>query len=148
MGTPKPLSRASRILLGLLELFIAIGGIAGGIGLVLDTSGANLGFTTAQLARSPFQDYLAPGLILLFLIGIGNLIGSASSFLRYRYTGELAVFLGGFLAVWIIVQMFWLGFASWLQPIYLLIGCIELLLGWRIRKGKPRQTPSEDNEPN
>lgn len=148
METPKPLSRTSIILLGLLELFIGIGGIAGGIGLVLDTSGANLGFTTAQLARSPFQDYLAPGLTLLFLIGIGNVIGSASSFLRYRYTGEVAIFLGGFLAVWIIVQVLWLGFASWLQPIYLLVGCVELLLGWHIRKGKPRQSTSQDNEPN
>jgi hypothetical protein len=148
MGTPKPLLRTSRILLGLLELFIAIGGIAGGVGLVLDTSGVNLGFTTMQLARSPFQDYLAPGLILLFLIGLGNLIGSVSAFLRYRYTGELALFLGGFLALWIIVQIFWLGFASWLQPIYLLIGCVEMLLGWRIIKGKPRQIPNKDNEAN
>ena len=144
MGTPKPLMRKSRLLLGLLQLFIAIGGIAGGIGLVREPSGANLGITLAQLARSPFHDYLVPGLTLLFLIGVGNLISSGASFLRYRYTGELGVFLGGFLAVWIIIQVVWLGLVSWLQPFYFLLGCGELLLGWRMRKNQLTQTPNDD----
>jgi hypothetical protein len=148
MATPKPLTRKSRLLLGLLQLFIAISGIAGGFGLVLEPSGANIGITTVQLARSPFQDYLVPGLTLLFVIGVGNLIASASSFLRYRYTGELGVFFGGFLAFWIIVQVVWLGLVSWLQPFYFLLGCGELLLGWRIRKSQPPQTPNDNNGQN
>ena len=145
MGTLQPHTRKSRLLLGLLQLFIAIGGLAGGVGLVLEPTGANLGISTTHLARSPFDDYLVPGLTLLFLIGVGNLIGSAASFFRYRYTGELGVFLGGFLAVWIIMQVVWLGLVSWLQPFYLLLGCGELLLGWRMRKRSVTQTPSDDN---
>jgi len=137
MGSSKSRLSKSTLLLGLLQLFIAIGGIAGGIGLVLEPSGMDMGMNTGVLARSPFQDYLVPGLMLLFIIGVGNLIGSAASFLRYRYSGELTVFLGGFLALWIILQVIWLGLVSWLQPVYFLLGCGELLLGWRLRENQP-----------
>ena len=105
MGSSKSRLSKSTILLGLLQLFIAIGGIASGVGLVLDPSGADMGLNTEVLTHSPFEDYLAPGLTLFFIIGIGNIIGSAASFLRYRYSGELMVFLGGFLALWIILQV-------------------------------------------
>ena len=137
MGSSKSRLSKSTILLGLLQLFIAIGGIASGVGLVLDPSGADMGLNTEVLTHSPFEDYLAPGLTLFFIIGIGNIIGSAASFLRYRYSGELMVFLGGFLALWIILQVIWLGLVSWLQPIYFLLGCGELLLGWRLRANQP-----------
>jgi len=137
MGSSKSRLSKSTILLGLLQLFIGIGGIAGGIGLVLEPSGADMGMNTEVLTRSPFQDYLVPGLTLLFIVGVGNLIGSAASFLRYRYSGELTVFLGGFLVLWIILQVIWLGLVSWLQPIYFLLGCGELLLGWRLRANQP-----------
>lgn len=148
MESRKPITRKSSLLLGLLQLFIAISGIAGGIGLVLEPNGASLGFTTAQLTHAPFQDYLVPGLTLLFIIGVGNLFGSVASFLRYRYTGELSVFLGGFLAMWIIMQVFWLGLVSWLQPLYFVLGCGELLLGWRMRRNLPTQSPNDNNELN
>ncbi len=137
MGSSKSRLNKSTILLGLLQLFIGIGGIAGGIGLLLKPSGANMGMNTEVLTGSPFQNYLVPGLTLLLIIGVGNLIGSAASFLRYRYSGELTVFLGGFLALWIILQVIWLGLVSWLQPVYFLLGCGELLLGWRMRKNQP-----------
>jgi len=137
MGSSKSRLSKSTLLLGLLQLFIAIGGIAGGIGLVLEPSGTDMGMNAEVFARTPFQDYLVPGLTLLFIIGVGNLIGSAASFLRYRYSGELTVFLGGFLALWIILQVIWLGLVSWLQPVYFLLGCGELLLGWRLRANQP-----------
>ena len=77
--------------LGALQVFIGLGGIAGGFGLVTEPSGANLGFHMEWLSKSPFSDYLIPGLILFIVIGIGSLAGGVLSVLRYRYSGEIAV---------------------------------------------------------
>lgn len=61
--------------LGGLQVFIGLGGVSGGFGLVTEPSGANLGFHVDLLSKSPFSDYLIPGLILLIIIGLGSLVG-------------------------------------------------------------------------
>ncbi len=116
--------------LGGLQVFIGLGGISGGFGLVTDPSGANLGFHVDLLSKSPFSDYLIPGLILLVVIGIGSLTGGVLSILRYRYAGEIAALLGIFLVIWISAQVWWIGLTIWLQPLFFCFGMVELALGW------------------
>lgn len=120
--------------LGGLQVFIGLGGIAGGFGLVTEPSGANLGFHVDLLSKSPFSDYLIPGLILLVVIGLGSLAGGVLSMLRYRYAGEIAAVLGAFLMIWIAAQVWWIGLTIWLQPLFFCFGVVELALGLLLRR--------------
>lgn len=68
-------------------MFIGLDGVGGGLGLVLEPGGANLGFPVEWLGNSPFSDYLIPGIYLLVINGIGSLLGAVASFRRYKYAG-------------------------------------------------------------
>jgi hypothetical protein len=123
--------------LGALQVFIGIGGVTGGFGLVTEPSGANLGFHVDLLSKSPFTDYLIPGIVLLVVIGVGSLAGGVLSFFRYRYAGLCAGALGAFLMIWIAVQVWWIGLTIWLQPLFFGLGVAELILGlmfWRTER--------------
>ena len=76
--------------LGVLQAFIGFGAVGGGLGLVLEPSGANLGIPLELLENSPFATYLIPGIVLLTVNGLGSLVGAAASFTRYQYAGEAA----------------------------------------------------------
>jgi hypothetical protein len=121
--------------LGALQVFIGIGGVAGGFGLVTERSGANLGLQADLLSNSPFSDYLIPGLVLLIINGVGSLAGGVFSFLRYRYAGLFAIALGAFLMVWIVAQVWWIGLTIWLQPLFFGLGVVELVLGLELQRG-------------
>lgn len=127
-------SRCLAFGLGGLQVFIGLGGASGGFGLVTEPSGANLGFQVDMLSKSPFSDYLIPGLILLVVIGFGSLAGGILSILRYRYFSEIAAVSGAFLVIWITAQVWWIGLRVWLQPLFFCLGVVELALGlmlWR-----------------
>jgi len=98
---------------------------------VADPSGGALGMPVELLARSPFSDFLVPGLTLLVVNGLGSLVGAALSLARWRWAGALAVALGAFLAAWIVLQVLWIGPIAWLQPLMLGSGLAEAGLGWR-----------------
>lgn len=120
--------------LGALQVFIGLGAVPPGLSLIFDPSGAGLGMPQALLANSPFSSFLMPGIALLLVNGAGSLIGAAASFWRYRYAGEIAVALGLFLMAWIGLQVWWIGLSYWLQPLYFILGLIELALGLKLRQ--------------
>ena len=64
MATPtrQPLSTSTRTLLA-LELFVGIGALGGGIGLMV----SNLGYPGSWLKGTPFSSYFFPGLGLVML---------------------------------------------------------------------------------
>jgi hypothetical protein len=115
--------------LAALEIFIGIGGVAGGVGLISAPSGANLGMSPEALRESPFSDFLIPGIFLLAVNGLGSLIGGALSGIRHRHAGLIGAALGTFLILWIMAQVWWIGLVHWLQPAYFILGVLELVLG-------------------
>jgi hypothetical protein len=127
--------------LGILQVFIGLGAVGGGLGLVLEPSGENLGIPTKLLHNSPFSDYLIPGIILLSINGIGSLVGSIISFKRKMYAGVIAMALGVFLVAWIILQVYWIESFHWLHASYLGLGLLEFVLGWALRKALQREVP-------
>ena len=134
MSEPKAKGRRLAFGLGALQAFIGLGAVAGGLGLILDPSGASLGISVEWLSGSPFPDYLFPGIVLFAINGIGSLAGSLASFMRYRYAGEFAVALGAFLILWIVAQVGWIGLSHWLQPLFFALGVVELMLGGWLRR--------------
>src|SRR5690349_16570328 len=69
------LSSRRRIVVAMLELFLGIGALYGGISLLVDAEG--FGMKESWLDGSPFADYLIPGLFLLVVIGGGMLVAAA-----------------------------------------------------------------------
>ncbi len=131
-----PAHPPTRLLLGLgcLQLFIGIGAVAGGFGLVSAPNGSALGIPLELLEHSPFQDYFIPGLVLLVVNGLGNLAGGILTLRRSRTAGEVAIALGTFLVLWIVLQVAFFRTVSWLHVVYFVIGVIEAGLGLRLRR--------------
>lgn len=114
--------------LGALQVFIGLGAVAGGCALVLDPTGGVLGIPLALLEGTPFRDYLVPGLVLLLVNGVGSLVGAWACFYQQGFAGVLATGLGIFLMLWIVLQVWWIGF-SWVHLLYFVLGLIEARLG-------------------
>ncbi|MFC2156534.1 hypothetical protein ACFLT9_01725 [Acidobacteriota bacterium] len=126
--------------LGVLQLLIGLGAVGGGLALVLEPSGSNLGTPLEMLKRTPFSTYLIPGIVLLVVNGLGSLLGAAASFTRHRYAGAIAMALGGFLVTWIIIQVYWFSGFHWLHVLYLSLGLLEFVLGWYSFRARPKRS--------
>lgn len=120
--------------LGVLQVLIGLGAVAGGLGLIVDPTGASLGLPVEWLSGSPFPDHLIPDIVLLGVNGLGNLAGSLATFVGYRRAGEIAVALGAFLILWIVAQVGWIGLSSGLQPLCFALGGVELVLELLLRR--------------
>jgi hypothetical protein len=116
--------------------------------LIVDPSGSGLGMSTDMLARSPFPNFLIPGIVLLTVNGLGSLAGALLTFRRSRYAGLAAIGLGVFLAAWIVIQVIILGPPiHWLQWTYFVLGVVELVLGWQIDPDALRKLTGTQRQP-
>ena len=116
-------------LLGYLQLFIGMGAVSGALPMILTPGGLDEGLSIELLKGTPFTSYLIPGIILLLVNGAGSLVASYFSLKLLRPAGILGILFGIALVIWIVVQTVLLGFVSWLQPLYLALGTLELILG-------------------
>ncbi|MBE0677854.1 MAG: hypothetical protein IH592_03730, partial [Bacteroidales bacterium] len=114
--------------------FTALGAMPAGIGFLLDISGGRMGVTPELLANSPLNSFLLPGLFLVLVNGLANGAGAYLSFTRNRYAGHAGLILGIILTLWIIIQVAWITLSSFMQPLFLVIGLINIFLSWRILK--------------
>jgi hypothetical protein len=121
------------ISLGILQLFIGVGALAGGWAFIIDPTGGILGIPFEYIENTPFHTYLIPGIILFTFNGIGSCIAGFLTLRRYRYAGEIAVVFGAGLVIWITVQLQFISY-SWMHTLYLLLGLAELALGLMLRK--------------
>lgn len=126
------------IALGSLQVFIGLGALAGGYGLVADPSGNSLGLPISFLEGSPFDDFLIPGIFLLTVNGIGTMIGAGLTFFRRRFAQEIAIVLGSILVAWIVIQVLIIRSLSWMHYLYFFLGIAELGLGLYLRRFRIR----------
>lgn len=118
------ITRPIRRLLGAFCLFTGLTALGGGTELVGWQYGSpwNPALQVSLLGHSPFSDFLVPGLLLFWLVGVVNLFSGVLALRRHR-VGEIASFGGGSaLTVWILSQLAMLRAFSWLQVVYLVIG--------------------------
>ena len=119
--------------LGAFQAFIGITAIAGGFRLVSNPNGTS-DIPIEWLNSSPFTNYFIPGLVLLIVIGFGNVLGGIFSFLSKRYAGGLAAMLGTFLILFMTIEVWFIGLRNFLQPLYFILGAIVLVLGLKLVK--------------
>ncbi|MGO5012143.1 hypothetical protein ACTQ5K_09790 [Niallia sp. Sow4_A1] len=122
--------------IGSLLVFIGIGAVAAGIGLVSEPNGSAIGMSVKLLEDSPFQSFWFPGIILFLINGLGSFFGAFLSFKRHELSGIVTIVLGIAMIIWISAQVYWMGLISWMQPVYLIFGIIEIIFGWAVRKEK------------
>ena len=143
-----------------LLLLLAINALYGGSSLILDPSGDRLGIPVGLLEGSPFPDYLLPGLILFWVLGILPLLvalalwlepawramGGLERLLREHWARSAAVVVGIALIVWIGVQMTVLRF--FLQPVLLGLGLAITAVGLlpSVRRHYARPTAGRGGE--
>jgi hypothetical protein len=116
--------------LGILQVIVAIGAIPAGLSMILDPSGNDLGISPDILRDAPFRDFYIPGIFLLVGNGVFNIIGAVLSFRKNKQAGKVGLGLGIFLVLWICFQIYFIGFIHFLQPLFLVIGIIEILLSY------------------
>jgi len=120
--------------LGVLQILVGITAILGGVGLVSDPSGAKMDVPLVLLKNSPFTNYFIPGLVLLVVIGVGNVLAGIVTFLRNRHAGKIAVFFGAFLALYMSIEVGFIGPLNFSQPLYFILGAVELILGLKLSR--------------
>jgi hypothetical protein len=113
-----------RWLLGALLGFGALNAFGGGY---YGLAGAK-GVPLSWLEGSVFADYSIPSLILFVAVGGSLLTAAIAVFARFPRARLLAVAAAVVLLVWIAVQLFIIGYVSWMQPTTLVAGFTILLL--------------------
>ena len=119
--------------LGVIQAFIGVTAIAGGLKLVLNPNGLP-DFPIEWLNNSPFSNYFFPGLVLLIVIGFGYVVSSTATFLRKGYSGTMTALLGICLILYITIEVWFVGLRNFLQPLYFILGVIVLTLGLKLFK--------------
>jgi hypothetical protein len=119
-------------MLGLIQVFVAVGALPAGYLLLVEPDGHGLGMTTAILAGSPFKDFFIPGLFLFVVNGLSNLFGAVLCFIKSGYAAASGIILGIALLIWVLVQVYSIGLTHFLQPTFFIIGCIEIILGFML----------------
>ena len=106
-----------------IALLVLLGGaaMAGGASLVLVPSGEGIGLPLSLLEGTIFENYLIPGLVLFFGIGVCSIVTALLVVLRNSYATRLTVLQGAIICCWIGVQVV---IINTLNPIQIVVGGI------------------------
>nr|WP_154887774.1 hypothetical protein [Paenibacillus xylanexedens] len=107
-------------LLAAMHGLLGLGAVIGGFMLILDPSGKMLNMPVSLLERSPFSDFLIPGMILLLVLGLFPIIICMALLRRIHWTlveklnlypkrywaWTFSLYTSYALLIWIIVQLY------------------------------------------
>ncbi len=110
-----------------LHIFIGIGALAGGFAAVSNPE-SPMGISPEMLKNGPFDDFLIPGLFLMVVLGLGNLIAAAFTLKQHRWWPYISGGMGDILVLWIVIQCFILFTIAGLHIIFFILGAIQSLL--------------------
>lgn len=118
-----------------LLAFLGLSAIGGGGALIISPSGKLIGgLPLSILAHSPFNDFLFPGIILFFVLGIApclisialikkpksELAEKLNLFQDMHWAWTFSIYISFALIIWIQVETIFVQSAGWLQTFYML----------------------------
>lgn len=127
--------KTARNILITLLLFLGIGALGGGLGLIISPSGKLMGgLPLSSLQNSPFTDFLIPGIILFPVLGISpclislalirkpvNRVAEYFNFFKdMHWAWTFSIYVAFALIIWIQVETIFISGTSWLQTFYML----------------------------
>lgn len=110
-----------------LHIFIGIGALAGGFAAVSNPE-SPMGISPEMLKNGPFDNFLIPGLFLMVVLGLGNLIAAAFTLKQHRWWPYISGGMGDILVLWIVIQCFILFTIAGLHVIFFILGTVQSLL--------------------
>lgn len=113
----------------LLQAFVGIGAMAGGLACLLNPQ-SPLGVSTDILNNSPFTDFLVPGILLFGVIGVGNLCSAILFFFHLKYQGYVSSIFTWALVIWIVVQCIMLRSVVFLHVLFFILGAVGAFLSF------------------
>lgn len=130
-GSFRSLSRVEKALV-VVELTFGVAAVGGGIGLITDM----LAMSDEFLEGTVFDSYLIPGLALACLVG-GSMLAAAWATLTAAPYAFLASIVAAVMVVgWFVVQFAAVGYVSWLQPVLIAFGLVQLGLTLAVFRGR------------
>ncbi|RQW08626.1 hypothetical protein EH198_21855 [Paenibacillus rhizophilus] len=127
------------LFLYVLQAFLGLGAIAGGVMLIIDPSGSLMGMPAdTVLKRSPFSDFLFPGIILLAVFGLFPLLvlygmvkrprwawaDALTPFKELHSTWTLSLYVGFGQIIWIMVETYIMNAVSLVHVFYMSLGLL------------------------
>jgi hypothetical protein len=112
----------------IIQIFVGLSALVSGALLIIGPSGALLHLPPDMLKDTPFHDFLAPGVILFLVNGVGQLVAGILSIRRHRFAGYVGAVFGMGLMIWIFVQVNMIGGRNILQYSYFTLGLLETTL--------------------
>jgi hypothetical protein len=109
-------------------LFLSISGLAGGIGMLMDPSGANLSLPEDLLVALPIDTFILPGLYLVLVYGLLSPVIAYGLWKRAPWSWGATVVLSIILLGWIIGQFILWGSPHIIQIVYFVLGLAMLIL--------------------
>ena len=129
------------ILIGLL-VFLGIGAIGGGGVYIISPSGKLMGMPLSMLNKSPFDNFLIPGIILFSVLGIApTLLARAlyrktasklaerfNFFIDMHWTWTFSIYVAFALIIWLQIEMQMLSAVSWLHTFYMFLAVLIIFV--------------------
>jgi hypothetical protein len=112
----------------LLDGFLAVTGFGGGVWMITHPTGW---LPTEDLAGTPLDDWMLPGVALVLVNGVWPAVALAASARRWRWAPLLQVGVGVSLLAWLAVQIPLVGYAVPFQPIYSAVAVALIALNLR-----------------
>lgn len=126
------------ILLYVLQAFLGLGAIGGGLALLADPSGEMMGMPASILERSPFDNFAIPGVLLLVIFGLLPLLVLYGLFKKPRWAWAYALtpfktlhaawtfslYIGFGQIIWIMVQTYMMDAVSIIHVFYMSLGML------------------------
>lgn len=122
----------------ILLIFLGVGALGGGGALVIDPSGDLMKMPTSMLERSPFSDFLFPGILLFIVFGLlplfvvyglikrpqWHLVERLNPFKKLYSFWALSLYIGFGQIIWITVQTYMLNSVAIIHLIYMSLGLL------------------------
>ena len=128
-------SKTARNVLLFLLGFLGLGAVGGGGVLIVSPGGKLMGMPLSMLSRSPFSDFLLPGIILFCVLGVMPLImivgllkqprfkaaETINFFYDMHWSWTFTIYTGFAVIFWIQAEMMFLAAVSWLHTFYMVL---------------------------
>ena len=109
-------------------LFLSISGLAGGIGMLMDPTGASLSLPDDLLVNLPINTFILPGLYLVLVYGLLSIVIAYGLWKRAPWAWAAVVVLSVILFGWIIGQFILWGSPHIIQVVYFVLSLAMLIL--------------------